>query len=94
MIDVLDADRVPRVEWASTRVDGVMRPMGALEGVPPDETLLDVVARFERTRREAFAVIDPARPGDLVGLVTRERVHALMRSRAARLGASGGGRGR
>ena len=89
VIDVLDADDVPRAEWGTTRVDQVMRPVVALDAVAPDQPLFDVVARFERSRREAFAVIDPAEPGRLIGLVTRERVHALMRSRAAR-----GGRGR
>jgi len=84
LLDVLDADAVPRPAWATTKVGEVMKPVAAMTLVPPDEPLIDTVARFEQTRREAFAVVDPARPGQLVGLVTRERVHALLRSRAAR----------
>ena len=84
IVDVLDADRVPRADWASTRVDRIMGPLAELETVPPDLPLFDLVARFERTRREAFPVADPGEPGRLLGLATRERVHALMRSRAAR----------
>ena len=83
LLDVLDADSVPRPAWASTHVDQVMKPVDAMTVVPPAEPLIDTVARFERSRREAFAVVDPAQPGQLVGLVTRERVHALLRSRAA-----------
>lgn len=82
VIDVLDADTVPRPEWATTHVSAVMKPLAELEQVPPDRPLLDVVARFERTRREAFPVTDPA-DGRFLGFVTRERVHRLMRSRKA-----------
>jgi CBS domain-containing protein len=59
-----------------------MKPLAELEQVPPDRPLLEVVARFERTRREAFPVTDPA-DGRFMGFVTRERVHRLMRSRKA-----------
>jgi CBS domain-containing protein len=90
LLDVLDADAVPRPAWASTHVDEVMKPLAAMTAVPPDERLIDTVARFERIRREAFPVVDPARPAELLGLVTRERVHALLRSRAARTGPSVG----
>ena len=83
LLDVLDADSVPRPAWASTHVDQVMKPVDAMTVVPPAEPLIDTVARFERSRREAFAGVPPAQPGQLVGLVTRERVHALLRSRAA-----------
>lgn len=85
VFDVLDADAVPRADWATTPISAVQQPLGALATVPPDEPLLDTVARFERSRREAFAVVDPSEPGQLLGLVTRERVHALMRSRASRM---------
>jgi CBS domain-containing protein len=83
VVDVLDADTIPRPEWLTTHVAAIMKPLGALEQVPPDRPLLDVVARFERTRREAFPVTDPA-DGRFLGFVTRERVHQLMRSRTAR----------
>lgn len=82
VIDVLDADAVPRPDWATTQVAAVMKPLAELEQVPPDRPLLEVVARFERTRREAFPVTDPA-DGRFMGFVTRERVHRLMRSRKA-----------
>lgn len=85
VFDVLDADAVPRAAWPTTHLGDVMKPVAALASVPPDEPLLDTVARFERSRREAFAVVDPSTPGQLLGLVTRERVHSLMRSRAARM---------
>ena len=84
IVDVLDADEVDRGAWGTTPVRAVMRGLDQLTTVPPDEPLLDTVARFEKTRREAFAVVDATEPGRLLGLVTRERVHALMRSRAAR----------
>lgn len=83
IIDVLDADAIPRPEWATTQVTALMKPLAELEQVPPDRPLLDVVARFERTRREAFPVTDPAAGGRFLGFVTRERVHQLMRSRKA-----------
>jgi CBS domain-containing protein len=83
VIDVLDADAIPRTDWPSTQITAVMKPLAELEQLPPDLPLLDVVARFERTRREAFPVTDPADGGRFLGFVTRERVHQLMRSRKA-----------
>ena len=59
-----------------------MKPLAELDDVAPDLALLEVVARFERTRREAFPVVDPV-DGRFLGFVTRERVHQLMRSRKA-----------
>jgi hypothetical protein len=88
IVDVIDADRVPRGEWGTTRVSSVMRPIADLEGVAEDAPLLDIVARLERSRREAMPVLDPAAPERLVGLVTRERIHRLMRSRQARRAAA------
>jgi CBS domain-containing protein len=81
IVDVLDADRVPRAAWATTRVEGVMKPLAALPSVAPDTDLVEVVARLEQSRREAIAVVDPEAPDVLAGLATRERVHQLMRSR-------------
>jgi len=89
-VDVLDADAIARAAWATTPVRTVMKELDQLTTVAPDEPLLDTVARFEKTRREAFAVVDPTEPSRLLGLVTRERVHALMRSRAAHTGRAGG----
>jgi CBS domain-containing protein len=87
IVDVVDADRVPRSRWPDTQVEAIMQPLEALRAtVEPGSPLLDVVVRFERTRREAFPVLDPSAPGRLVGLVTRERVHQLMRARAQRAG--------
>ena len=82
IVDVLDADRIARGEWATTHVDAIMRPVAELEAVPPERPLLEIVARFEQTRREAFPVVDGT---TFLGLVTRERVHALMRSRNAQV---------
>lgn len=83
VIDVLDADAIPRTDWPATPVSAVMKPLADLEQVPPDHPLLEVVARFERTRREAFPVTDPDDGDRFLGFVTRERVHQLMRSRKA-----------
>ena len=49
VFDVLDADAVPRTEWSTTQVGAVMTPVAAFDAVPPDEPLLDTVARFERS---------------------------------------------
>ncbi len=83
IVDVLDFDRTPRAAWATTRVEQVMKPLSGVPAVEPDLELMEVVARLEKSKREAIAVVDPAEPEALVGLVTRERVHQLMRSRQA-----------
>ncbi len=83
VVDVIDADGLPRASWPATPVSAIMRPLADLDAVPPDQPLLEVVARFEQSRREAFAVVDGG-DGRFLGFVTRERVHQLMRSRVAR----------
>lgn len=83
IVDVLDFDRTPRAAWATTRVESVMKPLHDLPSVGPDLELVEVVARLEKSKREAIVVVDPAQPDLLAGLVTRERVHQLMRSRQA-----------
>ncbi|MFN8620585.1 MAG: hypothetical protein U0869_07580 [Chloroflexota bacterium] len=83
IFDVLDADRVPRAAWATTRVEEVMKPLSGVPEVRPELELVEVVARLEKSKREAIVVIDPETPDELMGLVTRERVHQLMRSRQA-----------
>jgi CBS domain-containing protein len=83
-IDIDQVARVPRKDRASTRVIDVMRRSTQLVTFTEPQPLIEAVARFEQTGADAFAVVDGGDPQRLLGLVTRDGVIRLMRSRAAR----------
>ena len=83
-IDIEQVARVPSKDRASTRVIDVMRRGTQLVTFTEPQPLIDAVARFEQTGADAFAVVDGGDPQRLLGIVTRDGVIRLMRSRAAR----------
>jgi Zn-dependent protease len=83
-VDLGQVSRVPRRKWPTTRVIDVMRRADRLITFTEPEPLMAAVARFEQTGADAFPVVDPDDPRRLLGLVTRDDVIRLMRSRAAR----------
>jgi Zn-dependent protease/CBS domain-containing protein len=80
--------RIPRRNWATTRVGDVMRRVEQLVTFTEPQPLMAAVASFEQTGADAFTVVDPDDPTRLLGLVTRDNTLRLMRSRAARLDAA------
>jgi len=83
-VDIDQVARVPSRERATTRVTDIMHRGSQLVTFTEPQPLIDAVARFEQTGADAFAVVDGGDPQLLLGLVTRDGVIRLMRSRAAR----------
>jgi Zn-dependent protease/CBS domain-containing protein len=83
-IDIDQVARIPSKKRATTRVTDVMRQGAQLIIFTERQPLIDAVARFEQTGADAFAVVDGGDPQRLLGVVTRDGVIRLMRSRAAR----------
>lgn len=83
-IDIRQVDRVPRRAWTTTRVTDVMRRGAQLVTFTEPQPLMDAVTSFEQSGADAFPVVDPENAQRLLGMVTREAVIRLMRSRAAR----------
>jgi Zn-dependent protease len=77
--------KVPRGKLATTRVTDVMRRAETMITFNEPDPLMAAVERFEQTGADAFPVVDGEDPRRLLGLVTRDSVLRLMRSRAARL---------
>ncbi|HWH23647.1 MAG TPA: site-2 protease family protein [Candidatus Limnocylindria bacterium] len=83
-IDVADAERMPSAEQAQTRVTDLMRRRDDVDTLTESMPLLDALGRFDRSRIDAFAVVDDREPDTLRGLLTRNGVVERMRERAAR----------
>jgi CBS domain-containing protein len=66
-------------------VTDVMRKAESMITFTEPQPLMAAVAGFEQTGADAFPVVDPNDPHLLLGMVTRENVLRLMRTRARRL---------
>lgn len=71
--------RVPREEWATTRVEQVMISRDELETVRPDEELATVFERMTSEDINQFPVMENEQ---LLGMVARNNVLAFLRTRA------------
>lgn len=71
--------KVPREQWATTRVEDVMIPRDELKTVKPDDELTLVFDRMAAEDVNQFPVMENGR---LLGMVTRGNVLAFLRARA------------
>lgn len=70
---------VPQRDWATTTVGDVMIPLDQLQMARPDEGLYDVLERMTVADVNQMPVMED---GHLLGMVARDRVLALIRTRA------------
>jgi len=71
--------KVPREQWATTRVEEVMIPQAELKTVKPDDELIVVFERMTAEDINQFPVVEN---GHLLGMVARDNVLAFLRTRA------------
>jgi Zn-dependent protease/predicted transcriptional regulator len=83
-IDVDQIRRVPRAQWARTRVTEVMTGLERLPTMTGRESVMDALLRFDRTRVDAIPVVDDE-GNHLVGLLTRDGLVEKLRPRVKRL---------
>jgi Zn-dependent protease len=83
-IDVDQIRRVPRAAWARTRVTEVMTGLERLQTITGQESVMDALLRFDRTRIDAIPVVDDE-GNHLVGLLTRIGLIEKLRPRVKRL---------
>lgn len=82
-LDVRRASRVPRGEWATTRVSDVMTSGDEIGAISERSAVMDALERFESSRAAALAVVDATDPRRLLGILTREKLIETLRRRAA-----------
>ncbi|MBE9177603.1 site-2 protease family protein [Oculatella sp. LEGE 06141] len=70
---------IPTNDWWDVKVRDLMQPTEALETVPSDEPLLEVVGLFEKKQIPALAVI--RENGVLVGLLEQASIIKLLQKR-------------
>lgn len=80
--------RVPRAQWARTRVTEVMTGLERLPTMTGRESVMDALLRFDRTRVDAIPVVDEE-GNHLVGLLTRDGLVEKLRPRVKRLAEQG-----
>lgn len=71
ILTVSDVRRVPRQDWASTPVQGVMTPREKVTTVPADAKAIDVLRVVSEKRVHQVPVLDDGR---MVGLITRREL--------------------
>jgi Zn-dependent protease len=81
-IDISQVSRVPRTQWAVTRVTDVMTRGEQMQTLTQPLSIMDAMHRFEETGMPAFPVVAEGERGELLGLVTREGMLRALRHRA------------
>ena len=84
-IEVGQIERVPRAQWARTRVGEVMTTLERLQTLTGGQSVMDALARFDGSTTDAIAVVDDDHGDRLVGLLTRDRLIEKLRPRVRRL---------
>jgi CIC family chloride channel protein len=82
-IEIGQVSRIPRNDWALTRVTDVMSRGAALVTLTEPQSLMDAVGRFEESGLSAIPVVDREDGRRLVGIVTRDGLFRAIRHRAA-----------
>jgi len=88
IIDIRDVRRIPAKRRTELRASDLMRPLASVRSVHQDHDLWDAVSLMEQGRMGALLVVDLAEPPALLGVLTRNSVARLLRSR----GPAAGGR--
>jgi Zn-dependent protease len=84
-IDMDQIQRVPRAQWARTRVTDVMTAFEQLQTMTGRESVMDALLRFDRSRLDAIPVVDEKDRKQLVGILTRARLLEKLRPRVRRM---------
>jgi CBS domain-containing protein len=83
-IDVGQIERVPRAQWARTRVTDVMTTLERLQTMTRKQSVMDALLRFDGTTVDAIPVVDDE-GGKIIGLVTRDGLIDKLRPRVRRM---------
>lgn len=83
-IDVRQIRRIPRGQWARTRVTDVMTELARLQTMTGRESVMDALLRFDQSRLNAIPIVDDE-GNHLVGILTRERLLEKLRPRVRRM---------
>ena len=78
LVTLTDIKHVPREEWQTTSLQAIMRPCEQLHTVRPQESLERVMQRMDEYGVNQLPVVES---GVFYGLVTRETIVRLLRSR-------------
>lgn len=82
-LDLRQVRRVPRGNWAATRVTEIMSRGERMHTVTEPISVMDVLLRLEQSGWTALPVVAEHEPRRLLGLVTREGLSRAIRQRAA-----------
>ena len=86
IIDIRDVRRIPAKRRTELRASDLMRPLASVRSVHQDHDLWDAVSLMEQGRMGALLVVDLAEPPALLGVLTRNSVARLLRSRGPAAG--------
>jgi Zn-dependent protease/CBS domain-containing protein len=78
LVTLHEVNATPRERWPAVRVDDVMRDVGQLVTVRPDEGLLAALAKMDEAQVAQMPVVSG---GALLGLISREDVLHYVRTR-------------
>jgi Zn-dependent protease len=80
-VDISSVQRMPERERASTRIEEIMTGPDRLTLLTRQTSVLEALQLFDRTRAEAFPVVDEEAPRRLVGMLTRDGLILDLRAR-------------